>query len=171
MPQESRDATKAREKIPFLPSWARGVPLPPQAKHPARLLNRLVDYVLFMVILNQMVDQAERRLSFAFHALSDPSRRQIVRRLAVQPCTPSELAKPLHMSLQGVIKHVAVLERAGIIRREKRGRQRMLSLEGASLQAAAAWITQYRAFWETRLDGLAAHAGATAQRSEHHRGV
>ncbi|MBX3388979.1 MAG: helix-turn-helix transcriptional regulator [Phycisphaeraceae bacterium] len=109
-----------------------------------------------------MVDISERRLSHVFDALSDPGRRWIVRRLAQNPCTPSDLTKPLHMSLQGVTKHVAVLERAGIVKREKRGRQRILSLEGASLHAAGAWIDHYRAFWETKLDALASHVTGPA---------
>lgn len=107
-----------------------------------------------------MVDISERRLSHVFDALSDPGRRWIVRRLAQNPCTPSDLTKPLHMSLQGVTKHVAVLERAGIVRREKRGRQRILSLEGNALHAASDWIAHYRAFWENKLDALAAHVAA-----------
>lgn len=121
-----------------------------------------------------MVDIVERRLSHVFEALSDPGRRWIIKRLAERPpatCTPSDLARPLHMSLQGVSKHIAVLERAGIVRREKRGRQRMLSLEGAALHSANAWIEHYRAFWEHKLDALAAHlAGAanTPPRSAQH---
>lgn len=113
-----------------------------------------------------MVDLAERRLSHVFEALSDPGRRWIIRRLAERsssPCTPSDLTRPLHMSLQGVTKHIAVLERAGIVRREKRGRQRILSLEGAALHAANAWIEHYRAFWESKLDSLAAHVTGTGQ--------
>jgi len=115
--------------------------------------------------LNLMVDLAERRLSHVFEALSDPGRRWIVKRLAQSqntPCTPSDLTRPLHMSLQGVTKHIAVLERAGIVRREKRGRQRILSLEGAALHAANAWIEHYRAFWETKLDALATHVAGPA---------
>lgn len=109
-----------------------------------------------------MVDISERRLSHVFEALSDPGRRWIIRRLAQNPCTPSDLTKPLHMSLQGVSKHVAVLERAGIVRGEKRGRKRILSLEGGSLHSASAWIDHYRAFWENKLDALAAHVSGPA---------
>jgi len=123
----------------------------------------MVDCFAVATKLNLMVDLAERRLSHVFEALSDPGRRWIVKRLAQSPntpCTPSDLTRPLHMSLQGVTKHVAVLERAGIVRREKRGRQRILSLDGAALHAANMWIEHYRAFWENKLDALAAHVAA-----------
>lgn len=104
-----------------------------------------------------MVEYSERRLTTVFSALADPHRRWIIRRLSQHPCTPSELTKPLHMSLQGVIKHVAVLERAGLARTEKSGRKRIVSIDAAALQAASSWLEHYRAFWENKLDSLAAH--------------
>lgn len=129
-----------------------------------QLLNQKVDFFRGHLTLNHMVDLAERRLSHVFEALSDPARRWIIKRLAQPssaPCTPSDFTRPLHMSLQGVTKHIAVLERAGIVRREKRGRQRILSLEGSALHAANAWIEHYRAFWDSKLNALAAHVTAT----------
>ncbi|MBN8597604.1 MAG: helix-turn-helix transcriptional regulator [Planctomycetes bacterium] len=105
-----------------------------------------------------MVDLAERRLSLVFAALSDPGRRWIVKRLAqAAPLSPSDFTRHLHMSLQGVTKHIAILERAGIIRREKRGRRRLLFLELTTLRAAGAWIELYRSAGEHL--PAAAHAG------------
>lgn len=109
-----------------------------------------------------MVEYSERRLTNVFSALADPHRRWIIRRLSQHPCAPSELTKPLHMSLQGVIKHVAVLERAGLAHTEKRGRKRIVTIDAAALQAASSWLEHYRAFWENKLDSLAAHLEATS---------
>lgn len=166
MPQESLDASKADKNVPILPTSPRTTPAATHAGHSAEKLNQTVDFLCWPRTLNHMVDLAERRLSHVFEALSDPGRRWIVKRLAQPsstPCTPSDFTRPLHMSLQGVTKHIAVLERAGIVRREKRGRQRILSLDGAALHAANAWIEHYRAFWESKLDALAAHVTAPAQ--------
>lgn len=113
--------------------------------------------------MNYMVEYSERRLTTVFSALADPHRRWIIRKLSQSPCTPSELTKPLHMSLQGVIKHVGVLEHAGIARTHKRGRQRVITIDAGALQAASAWIDHYRAFWENKLDSLAAHLASTDQ--------
>lgn len=168
MPQEFPDATKANKKVPILPTSPPTTPAATNAGHFLFILNQSVDLFPKRVTLNRMVDVAERRLSHVFEALSDPSRRWIVKRLAQPqnaPCTPSDLTRPLHMSLQGVTKHIAVLERAGIVRREKRGRQRILSLDGAALHSASAWIEHYRAFWESKLDALAAHVTSSAQTS------
>lgn len=109
-----------------------------------------------------MVEYSERRLSDVFGALSDPARRWIVRRLAQHPRSASDLAKPLRMTLQGVAKHLAVLEHAGIARSEKRGRRRVVSLDPGALHAASLWIDLYRSFWESKLDALAAHVAHPA---------
>jgi DNA-binding transcriptional ArsR family regulator len=66
------------------------------------------------------------------------------------------LARPFGMSLPAVSKHLRVLERAGLMRRERAGRTHRCRLETAPLEEAVAWIERYRAFWEERLDGLAA---------------
>ena len=110
-----------------------------------------------------MVELSERRLSSVFSALADPHRRWIIRRLSQHPSTPSELTKPLHMSLQGVIKHVGVLEHAGLARTHKRGRQRVITIDAGALQAAATWIEHYRSFWENKLDSLVPHVAASSQ--------
>lgn len=89
-----------------------------------------------------------------FHALSDPTRRLMVERLSQRPLTVSELAQPLAMSMAGASKHVGVLERAGIVARHKRGRERVCTLRPDSLLAARDWVERYAQFWSERLDAL-----------------
>ena len=89
-----------------------------------------------------------------FAALGDPTRCAIVARLAEAPLSVSDLAAPLDMSLQAVRKHLGVLETAGLIESEKRGRVRRCRLRPQTLQAAEAWISDRRALWEGRLDAL-----------------
>ena len=97
---------------------------------------------------------ASDRLSMTFHALSDPTRRAILSRLADGPASVNELAAPFSMSLPAVSKHLKVLERAQLISRGKEAQWRPCVLEAAPLREADAWIEQYRAMWEARLDRL-----------------
>lgn len=91
-----------------------------------------------------------------FTALADPTRRKIVARLAKGPVTLSELAAPLPMSIPAVHKHLAVLERAKLIKRERDGRFARLHLDARALRAVDAFLAKYRVFWEDTLDQLAA---------------
>ena len=100
-----------------------------------------------------MVDQAERRLTDVFKALADPHRRTMLRRLAHGPCSPTELTRPLHMTLQGVIKHLRVLEHAHLIRLHKTGRKLVASPEPQTLRAAGQSIDHIRDGWESRPPG------------------
>ena len=93
-------------------------------------------------------------LDLAFQALADPSRRAMVDRLAQGPATVSELAKPLAMSLPGVMQHLAVLEASGLVISEKIGRTRTCRIEPKVLTQAEHWIAERRALWERRLDRL-----------------
>lgn len=93
-------------------------------------------------------------LSALFGALSDPVRRRFVLHLARQPATVSELAAPEAISLPAVSRHLRVLERAGVVRREKRGRVTWCSLVEQSLTPAATWLEHTEAAWEGRLDRL-----------------
>lgn len=90
----------------------------------------------------------------AFHALGEPTRRAIVDRLCVGPCTVSALAEPLDMTLAAVMQHLRVLEDGGIIRTEKVGRVRTCRVEPMGLRLAAQWIAERRALWERRFDHL-----------------
>jgi len=87
-------------------------------------------------------------------ALADPTRRAILARLVRGRARVTDLAEPFELSLNAVSKHLRVLERAGLLRREVRGREHLLSLEARPLREAAEWITAYQAFWEKRLDAL-----------------
>jgi len=87
-------------------------------------------------------------------AIADPTRRAILARLTLGEARVTDLAEPFDLSLNAVSKHLRVLERAGLLRREVRGREHVLSLEARPLREAAEWIDAYRAFWEHRLDAL-----------------
>ncbi|MBY0566744.1 MAG: metalloregulator ArsR/SmtB family transcription factor [Hyphomonadaceae bacterium] len=93
-------------------------------------------------------------LDLAFQALADPSRRAMVDRLVQGPATVSELAKPLAMSLPGVMQHLAVLEASGLVISEKVGRTRTCKIDPKVLSQAEHWIAERRALWERRLDRL-----------------
>ena len=95
-------------------------------------------------------------LDGVFHALSDPTRRSLLRRLARGGATVTELAAPFPTSLNAVSKHLRVLERAGLLRREVKGREHHCALDARPLEGAADWIAFYRSFWATRLDALEA---------------
>lgn len=92
-----------------------------------------------------------------FHALADPARRLMVERLSHGPLSVGDLARPLPMSLPASLQHVQVLEAAGLVRSEKSGRVRMVSIEPAALDVAERWIAARRTAWDQRLDRLAAY--------------
>jgi DNA-binding transcriptional ArsR family regulator len=102
-----------------------------------------------------MVNYASDRLNRTFAALSDPTRRAILARLAQGDATVGELAAPFAMSLPAISKHLRVLEQAGLIARTKDGRVHRLRLVAQPLREAALWIAHYRRFWERQLDALA----------------
>ena len=96
-------------------------------------------------------------LDDVFHALADPTRRQLVERLTRGAASVSELAAPLDMSLPGVMQHLKVLDDAGLTISEKRGRVRWRRLNAEALAAAEAWIGERRRLWTGRLDALERH--------------
>lgn len=113
-----------------------------------------------------MVDHTTIQLDAVLGALADSTRRSIVERLATEPLTVGRLAEPFSMSLQGVSKHVMVLERAGIARRERRGREQVVSLRPDALKGVDEWLAFYRRFWTDRLDRLAAYVEADATQED-----
>ncbi len=98
----------------------------------------------------------EASLDRVFSALSDGTRRRLVHLLAERERTVSELAEPFDMSLAAVSKHLAVLERAGLVRRRKDGRTHYCSLRPEALAGSLDWISIYHQIWRQRLDELAA---------------
>ncbi len=97
---------------------------------------------------------ANPRLDGIFFALSDPTRRAIVGRLAEGSTTVGELAAPFPISAPAVSKHMKILERAGLVSRRVRGREHHCSLDPRALEEARDWIAYHRDFWEARLDEL-----------------
>jgi DNA-binding transcriptional ArsR family regulator len=95
-------------------------------------------------------------LDRTFSALSDPTRRDILERLTWGPASISELARPIGISLPGVLKHVRILEEANLVTTEKRGRTRECRLGPEQMDDATTWIESYRRQWERRLDRLEA---------------
>jgi DNA-binding transcriptional ArsR family regulator len=99
-----------------------------------------------------------QHLDTTFQALADPTRRAIVARLSSgKRASLSDLATPFDMSLPGVMKHVSVLEAAGLIEREKIGRTVFCRLNTAPMSAATNWLQEMSAFWSDRLDALSDH--------------
>jgi DNA-binding transcriptional ArsR family regulator len=89
-----------------------------------------------------------------FHALGDPTRRQILEILTAGPVSVSQLATPLKMTLAAVVQHLQVLEESALVRTEKSGRVRTCSLDPAGFSVAQQWIADRRSVWEKRLDRL-----------------
>lgn len=100
---------------------------------------------------------ARDRLSMAFAALADPTRRDILMRLRSSSLTVSDLAERYPISRAAVSQHLAVLEKAGLVIRDRRGQWTDCSLATAYLDEAAAWIEQQRADWGERFDLLDEH--------------
>jgi DNA-binding transcriptional ArsR family regulator len=107
------------------------------------------------LILNLMVQYQEATLDRVFGALADPTRRKVLESLGQGSLAVSELAEPHGMSLPGFMKHLRVLEEAGLIARNKEGRVVSCELSAAPMKAAAAWMSRYEKFWTDKLDALA----------------
>ncbi len=99
-------------------------------------------------------------------AISDPTRRAIMGRLAHGPARISDVAAPFSMSLTGVCKHVKVLERAGLVRRTRQGRENTLALSAEPLRDVARWVSRYERFWNARLDRLQGFFAAKQEKSK-----
>ncbi len=104
-------------------------------------------------------------LSLTFAALADPTRRAILARLADGEVTVNDLAEPFPISVQAVSKHLKVLERAGLVTRGRMAQLRPSRLQGQALGEAAAWLADYRAFWEDSFDRLDEHLRAAQQKA------
>src|SRR3977135_2596704 len=89
-------------------------------------------------------------LDATFAALSDPTRREIVQRLAKGAVRVTDLAQPFDMSLNAVSKHVKVLERAGLVRRTRAGREHQIALDPEPIRRIAGWASRYERVWRDR---------------------
>lgn len=101
-----------------------------------------------------MVELQETRLDAVFHALGDPTRRLMIRRLAEGEQTVGQLAEPFSMSLAAASKHIRALEGAGLISRQVLGRLHICRLNAGPLSEASGWLSYYEKFWSARLDRL-----------------
>jgi DNA-binding transcriptional ArsR family regulator len=109
------------------------------------------------------------RLNATFTALSDPTRRAILARLATGAASVMDLAKPFDMSQPAISKHLKVLERAGLISRGREAQRRPSRIEAKRLAEASSWLEDYRRFWEgsfRNLDELLEEMKAVKQQAE-----
>jgi len=109
-----------------------------------------------MVKYNSVADN-DARLDKLFGALADSTRRAILAQLASGPAQVTDLAAPFDMSLPAVSKHLKVLERAGLLARDRQGRVHRCRLQTGGLDDVEHWIEQTKAFWEARFDNLERH--------------
>jgi DNA-binding transcriptional ArsR family regulator len=105
-------------------------------------------------------------LDAVFGALSDPTRRRIVERLARQPMTVGEIAAGFTISQPGISKHVRILEEAGLLKREIDGRVHRCRLDPDAMAAASSWIDKQREFWNSTFDRLDALLARTSKRKK-----
>jgi DNA-binding transcriptional ArsR family regulator len=94
------------------------------------------------------------QLTDVLSAISHPTRRAIIKRLATGPARFLDIAEPFDVALNAITKHLKLLERAGLIAREKRGREVFISLRPEALRLVAAWVHEYERFWTERLDAF-----------------
>ena len=93
-------------------------------------------------------------LTATFGAFADPTRRSLLKRLTRGPLSVRDLAAPFRMSQQAVSKHIAALERAGLVAKRRQGRLHVCALRAEPFREATAWVGDYRQFWEQSLDRL-----------------
>jgi len=110
--------------------------------------------------------ESDVNLDAVFGALSDPTRRRLLKQLQLGPATVSELAEPFTMSLPAVSKHLTVLKRAGLIEQKRSGREHRCRLVAAPLKRAVNWIEEYERFWEGQLDALDDFLSETPEEEE-----
>lgn len=113
-----------------------------------------------------MVKYGDEILNATFAALSDPTRRAILARLAEGEAQVTELAEPFGMSLPAVSKHLKVLEKASLIQRHVDGRIHRFSVNPEPMASAKSWIETYQQFWEQQLDALGAFLEQTSQQGD-----
>jgi DNA-binding transcriptional ArsR family regulator len=97
------------------------------------------------------------QLSDVLTAISHPSRRAIIGQLAAGPARFTDIAKPFDLALNAVTKHLKLLERAGLISREKQGREVLISFRPEPLRLVSGWVHEYERFWSERLDEFEEH--------------
>jgi DNA-binding transcriptional ArsR family regulator len=109
---------------------------------------------MLALILNRMVQYMPSRLDTSFAALSDATRRGVLKQLGRGDASITDLAQAFHMTLTGMKKHVGVLEQAGLVTTKKIGRVRTCQLGPRRLKAETLWLERYRQRWDERFDEL-----------------
>jgi DNA-binding transcriptional ArsR family regulator len=130
-----------------------------QANNASSTFNVAIEYLLTSTsratdIVNKVVK--DQVLDRAYAALADPTRRWLLETLRQGDARITDLAAPLPMTFAGVSRHIGVLESAGLVRRQVRGREHWLSLQPDGLTIAQQWINEQTDFWSTRADALSA---------------
>ena len=120
------------------------------------IFNLMVKYSESQQLTNEQLDRT-------FSALSNPTRRAILARLANGEAQVNDIAAPFGMSLPAISKHLKVLEKANLIVRHKDGRLRRCQLTAGPLESAADWIRFYKQFWDTQLDSLTQYLENTSK--------
>lgn len=123
------------------------------------LLNRPVEFIFNPVVdsktATRNAQEREERLSLAFRTLADPTRRRIIELLReAGELKVGDIAEAFSMSLNGVSKHLKVLERAGLVVRGRRAQFRPCTLDPTPLEEVSTWAEQYRPVWEARFDRM-----------------
>ncbi|MGO8947880.1 MAG: ArsR/SmtB family transcription factor [Ktedonobacterales bacterium] len=119
-----------------------------------------------LLIINDMVNDSLEQLDAVFLALSHPTRRAILDRLAHGEASGTDLAQPFSISVPAISKHLRVLEHADLILHRKDGRTHRFRLAAGPLREAAAWLEHYRHFWEDQFDSLDTYLLATSEEEE-----
>jgi DNA-binding transcriptional ArsR family regulator len=112
-----------------------------------------------LIKFNNMVEDSAL-LDRVYGALADATRRRLLAELRAGEARITDLAAPLPISFAAVARHVSVLERAGLVARQVRGREHWLSLRREALTGAEAWIAEHEAFWSDAADRLAERLGS-----------
>jgi DNA-binding transcriptional ArsR family regulator len=113
------------------------------------------------IIVNHMVNYFTSTLDLTFGALAHPIRRGILARLAQGAAPIKEIAHPFNISLPGILKHIGILEEAGLVATSKEGRVKTCQLNAAPIQEAAEWLAFYEQFWNQQFDALADYLEVT----------
>ena len=120
-----------------------------------RLFNLTLKAIVFIV--HQMVNYTDQQLNRIFSALSDPTRRAMLERLANEEMSVADLSRPFNMTKSAITKHLKVLESSNLLSRTIDGRVHRCRLEAKPLAAVSEWVSFYEQFWNNKLDALDAY--------------